>query len=505
MTPRPSGLVFLSLLVSIAVGHITLTPEPVKGQQSVEFDFSNITNSAGFFSLRNGGGHGVQAADATGDGLVDLYVTHIAADPKVSRPELYFVNQGGTHFDERSLEAGVEDDGFYREKSEESHAAVFADFDNDGDFDLFNAHTHTGHNRIYRNGGDGNFVDLTESAGIRVTDLESRGVTAGDVNGDGLLDIAVSAWDDRRMLLYINRGSFRFEMKQDFGIDGRELANQGIMLVDYDGDNDLDLAATGWKSPNGSVGPIGLYRNRGNGMFTDVTRQSNIRFEEEDTVNGWAFGDIDNDGDLDAVLVARWSSKLYFNEGKGTFRFGQNLPRGGFTAALGDLDHDGDLDIYFGGTGSVFRNNGEGRFDWGATTGLANIGTNARGTSLADIDNDGDLDIAIVSKRGRNTIFRNNLDDGNWLQVALRAPSGQAGAFGAKVYVYDAGHLNEPNHLMGFREAVAATGYCSQDSPVLHFGLPAQKIYDVKVRFQDGTVVTRRGVSPAATILVDGN
>lgn len=497
-------LAFLSLLASVLVGYAILPHERVAGQ-STEFDFSNITNSAGFSSLRNFGGHGVQMADATGDGLLDIYVTHIGDDPKVSRQELFFINLGGGRFEERSLEAGVEDDGYYREKSEETHASVFADFDNDGDFDLFNAHTHTGNNRIYRNGGDGNFVDLTASAGIRITDLESRGVAAGDLNGDGRLDIVVSAWEDRRLVIYMNRGSFRFELKESFGIDGRELANQGIMLVDYDGDNDLDLAVTGWKSPNKPSGPIGLYRNQGNGNFIDATRQSNIRFDEEDTVNGWAFGDVDNDGDLDAVLVARWSSKLYFNEGNGTFRFGQNLPRGGFTAALGDLDHDGDLDIYFGGTGSVFRNNGKGHFAWSTTTGLANIGTNARGTSLGDIDNDGDLDISVVSKRGRNTLFRNNLNDDNWLQVVLRAPNGQAGAFGAKVTVYDAGHLNDPNHLKGFREARGSTGYCSQDSPVLHFGVAAQKSYDIKVRFQDGTVATRQGVIPPATVRIDGN
>ena len=97
MIPRKNRLVLMSLLASILVGYLTLTHERVKGQ-STEFDFSNITNSAGFSSLRNFGGHGVQIADANGDGLPDIYVTHIGDDPKVSRQELFFVNQGGGRF-----------------------------------------------------------------------------------------------------------------------------------------------------------------------------------------------------------------------------------------------------------------------------------------------------------------------------------------------------------------------------------------------------------------------
>ena len=492
-----------SLLALFVIGFSMFGPEGAGARERAKFKFGNITNQSGFVSLRNFGGHGVQAADTNGDGLPELYVTNIA-DPKEDRPELFFVNQGNASFIEQALEAGVEDDGFFNGDSEESHAAIFADFDNDGDYDLFNAHTWTGRSRVYRNDGNGNFVDLTESAGIRIDDLESRGVAAGDINGDGRVDIVLSAWDGQKNIAYINRGSFRFERKDTLGIDGRELSNQGIMLTDFDGDGDLDLASTGWKAVDLPQGPIALYRNRGNGTFIEVTRESGIRFKEDTPGNGWAFGDVDNDADLDALVVGQDTAKLYLNVGDGVFEFAQIFGRGDFTAGLGDLDHDGDLDIYFGGNQAVYENNGKGVFKRVSAPGIGGIGANPRAVSLVDIDSDGDLDLALVSKRGQNTLFRNQLNDDNWLQVQLRSPKGEAGAFGAKAYVYDAGHLDDPEHLRGFRESQSATGYCAQNSPILHFGVPAGATYDVKIVFLDGATVTHLAVQPAQRVFING-
>jgi hypothetical protein len=456
----------------------------VSASPSARFQFANITSQAGFVSLRNLGGHGVQAADVTGDGFDDLYVTNIA-DPHQDRRELFFVNQGDGTFRERALESGIEDDGFFEGEGEESHAAVFADFDNDGDYDLFNAHTWTNRDRIYRNDGAGRFVDLSESAGIQIVEKDSRGVAAGDINGDGRADVILSSWKGRQHVAYINRGSFHFVRRDGLGVDKSELFNQGIMLTDYDEDGDLDLASTGWFALDLPLGPIALYRNRGTGSFTEVTGESGIIFKENAPGNGWAFGDVDNDGDLDALVIGQDKAKLYLNVGGGKFQFGQDFSRGHFTAAFGDLDHDGDLDIYFAGNQAIFENNGKGFFKRVPVDGLVGVGANPRAVSLVDIDNDGDLDFAVASKRGPNTMFRNNLNDDNWLQVELRSPRGEAGAFGARVYVYDAGHLDDPKRLRGLREAQSANGYCAQNSPVLHFGLEAGASYDLKVLFLD--------------------
>jgi len=503
MNRRRPVAVVLSLVASAASAYVLAGWPGVEAQSGSRFKFANVTNQVGFTSLRNYGGHGVQAADATGDGFADIYVTNIA-DPKQDRRELFFVNRGDGTFAERALEAGVEDDGFFEGNSEESHAAVWADFDNDGDYDLFNAHTWTGRSRLYRNDGNGRFVDLTESANIQVIDRESRGVAAGDINGDGRADIVLSAWEGQKNVAYINRGNFHFRRKDGLGIDGRELSNQGIMLTDYDSDGDLDLASTGWYALDLPLGPIALYQNRGDGFFRDVTQESGITFKENAPGNGWAFGDVDNDGDLDALVIGQDTAKLYMNTGGGSFQFAQLFSRGDFTAALGDFDHDGDLDIYFGGNQAIFENNGKGFFRRVPVPGLQGLGANARAVSMVDIDNDGDLDLAVASKRGPNTLFRNNQNDDNWLQVELRSPRGEAGAFGARVSVYGAGQLGDPAHLLGMREAQSANGYCAQNSPILHFGVPAGGVYDIEVRFLDGTKVTRPGVPATQRILVDG-
>lgn len=505
ISPSPSRN---NLTRSIATFCLIVSLAPVSGRAGQGFRFSDVTGSTRFFSFPTRGGHGIQCADATGDGWVDLYVTNIF-EPTGNRRELFFVNSGHGDFHEQAIQAGVEDDGFHRGVSEESHAAVFADFDNDGDYDLFNAHTFTGNHRLYRNDGSGVFTDVSRRDGIDVDELETRGVAVGDVNGDGLLDIVLSAWANRPMRLYLNRGRLRFKSAKELDSIATQLSNQGIMLVDYDGDGDLDLVATGHTFTNPPTGPIAVLRNDGRGHFVDVTESTGIAFERDglsnDGTNGWSFGDLDGDTDLDAVLVGPNRSEVYANIGGGSYRVQQVLPEGGYTALLGDLDHDSDLDIYIAGTPTIYRNNGRIQFEATTDVGLSGIGNDPRGGALADIDGDGDLDIVVVSKRGPNTLFRNDLNNSNWLQVELIGPRGDAGAFGAKVYVYDSRHVDEPAFLRGFREARGATGYCSQNSPVLHFGVPGHRPYDVKAVYPDGTFFIAKGVEAPGKVVIDPN
>jgi hypothetical protein len=465
------------------------------------FRFTNVTASSRFISLRNYGGHGAQWAEATGDGKADLYVTNIFA-PNEDRPDLFFASEGDGAFHESGAQRGVSDDGFFDRLSEESHAAVFADLDNDGDYDLFNAHTWSGNHKVYRNDGSGHFTDVSQGAGIEIDNREPRGVAAGDVNGDGYLDLVVSSWENIPMQVYHGRGDLTFERGSQVGRRATKLAQQGLTLVDYDGDWDLDLALTGHMAIHDPIGPIALYRNDGQGGFADLTESSGLLFGDVG-INGWSFEDLDGDADLDAVIVSNGRTQVYMNVGGGRFQFRQEFPRGNYTVALGDFDNDGDVDMYIGGTEAILANDGRGNFETYRDVGLVGIGNDPRGTSLADFDGDGDLDIVVVSKRGPNALFRNDLDDSNWLRVRLVGPRGEAGAFGAKVFVYDSRHVDEPAHLRGFREARGATGYCSQNEPELHFGVPGGQSYEVKAVFPGGAYFIAKGVEAPALVVID--
>jgi len=475
-----------------------------------DVNFVNATESSGFFSLPNFGGHGVQVVDVDGDGWLDVYVTHIA-DETQNRPDLLFVNQRQSppRLVERGREAGVADDGFYNGRSEESHAAVFADFDGDGDFDLFNAHTWNGHDRLYRNEGDLRFVDLSESAGIEVTDLGTRGVGAADFNRDGRMDIVVSAWQGAQPIIYWNLGNLFFDRQRIKGVDNRPFANQGITVADYDGDLTPDLGLTAYEFlQEEGAGPIALLSNDGTGRFTDATDYAGISYERGDETlknrgsNGWSFADVDNDSDLDALIVGSHGSKLYRQKAPGRFVLAQSFAGLAYTGAFGDVDNDGDQDLYLAGESGIHLNDGRGRFGYLGGL-LEGVGLDARSAVFADMNNDGALDLLIASKQGPNTFFLNQTARSSWIQLALLGRSGEAGAFGARLSLYEAGHAGDPAFLRGFREVRGATGYCSQDPPVLHFGAGAAMTYDVLVRYADGSELTRSGIQPGQLLRID--
>jgi hypothetical protein len=482
-------------------------PQDPGSSSSGGLRFTNATASAGFTSLEDFGGHGIQVADVNGDGWLDVYVTNIF-DPSQDRPDLLFINQGQnpTTFVERGMELGVADDGFFGEFSEESHSAVFADFDNDGDVDLFNAHTWSGNNRLYRNSGDGHFVDITESARIEVTDLGSRGVAAVDLDGNGLLEIIVSAWQDAQPAVYWNLGGLVFEKRRLQGTDNRPFANQGITAVDFNLDGKPDVGLTAFEYvQEGGVGPIALTVNESPRLI-DQTEFAGLAYEKTRSdyrgTNGFSFADIDTDGDLDLLITGFHGSKLYRNNGEGRFNFVRRIEGVHYSGAFGDIDNDGDLDLYLAGDTGVYLNDGQGSFTLQSEIGLSGLGGDARSAVFADMNNDGALDLLIASKQGPNTFFENGGGMGSWLKVGLRAPSGETGALGATVSIYEAGHLGEPEFLRGFRAVHGATAYCSQDPALQHFGVESGKTYDVRVVFRNGTVVTRTGVQPGQVLQI---
>jgi hypothetical protein len=465
--------------------------------------FSDITVSArtgGPTAKEGPGGHGVMFADVDKDGLADLYITMIFDKPM---PDLFFRNLGNNTFaSEGTLRQIADFDGG-------SHGACWADLDNDGDYDLVNGTTwnnpdYPNHNNIFRNNGDGTFTEVTPPC-MRKRREETRSVICFDADKDGDLDIfCVSGWKGsgdapgERNEIYENKGNFHFVSFKSGPLYDCP-AGQGASDTDYDGDGDIDVIACN------RDGDLNILRNDdGFGSFTRIDPSSiGIRHR---AYSGVTTADIDSDGDLDMVLVdADDEGHLYYNDGDGTFSFGRTFSKvDGYMAGLADLDNDNDLDLVFAGDKKAYLNNGSGVFVIGPTMPVSGI-NDPRAIAFADIDNDGDPDFAVGVKRSRNRLVRNDYTGkNNWLKVKLVSPSGQAGAFGAKVRIYPA-DKGRRNPLLGLREARSNYGYLGQDDPVLHFGLGSHESVNIVIAFLDGSEVTATNIPANQIVVVDGS
>ena len=453
--------------------------------------FTNVSAASGV-AVQILGGHGAMFADATGDLGPDLYITMNFNDPVA---ELFFVNQGTGTFTEAGAVRGVADFDVG------THGAAFADLDNDGDYDLINGATGSSGapNNIFVNVGSGFFNDVTP-ASMSSRAEPTRGLLAFDMDGDGDLDVfGVTGWmgsgdpPGERNELYRNDGNFQFTAMTS-GPLYTAPAGQGATDTDFDGDGDIDIIAAN------RDGDLNILRNDGAGNFSVVDPDSIGIIH--DAFSGITAADIDNDGDLDLLLVGLDGTEtigfLYRNTGQGMFSFIRAFSDiDGYMGGFADLDNDGDLDLVFAGDDVSYLNDGAGGFSVGPSIPVGGI-DDPRAIAFADVDGDGDVDFAIGAKRSTNWLVRNDKDSGNWLKVKLRSPQGQAGAFGAKVRVSNAGGA-----LLGFRESRSNNGYLGQDDPVLHFGLGSETSVTVVVSFLDGTTRTVTGVAANQTITVD--
>ncbi|HHN77274.1 MAG TPA: CRTAC1 family protein [Phycisphaerales bacterium] len=240
------------------------------------------------------------------------------------------------------------------------------------------------------------------------------GLAVGDFDRDGDQDVFAIGGSEGVDQLYINRGDGTFdERAAAWGVDAAGVIHTGASVGDYDNDGDLDIFVTAVVVQGvGDTARCVLYRNNGDGSFTDVADDAGVRFVAPflNDSFGSAFGDYDLDGDLD-LFVAGWTggNHLFRNNGNGTFTrvtgsafIGDllEIPRG-FSPRFCDIDADGWPDLLLAAdffTGRVYINNGDGTFtnrtaEWGV--GLA---SNGMGSAPADVNNDGLIDWYVTSR-----------------------------------------------------------------------------------------------------------
>jgi hypothetical protein len=288
-----------------------------------------------------------------------------------------------------------------------------------------------------------------------------------DYDNDGFLDLYISNEGQSNLLLRNENGIFSDQTPDTLRYAG---ASQGVAWGDYDNDGDQDLYLIIGDGANI------LFENKGDGQFEDVTVGP---LGNSDGGQGAAWGDCDNDGDLDLYLT-NWSGPnvLLRNEGGGTFTdFTTPVladEGNGQSAVWGDYDNDGDLDLYLANHGQsnrLFLNEGGGVFSDDTSAVLADNG-NSVGAAWADIDGDGDLDLYVANAGTANRLFGNNKAAGNhWLHVRLVGVSSNRSAIGARVRI-------TRNGQQQIREVTSSTGYLSQNSLVVEFGLGAETAVD---------------------------
>ena len=323
---------------------------------------------------------------------------------------------------------------------------AFIDYDNDGWVDIFllSGTRLTGDppgatNRLYKNNRDGTFTDVTEKAGLTQTGWAS-GVCIGDYNNDGFEDIFCTSFGQNR--LYRNNGDGTFtDVTKSAGLwNDQPRWGAGCSFLDYNRDGNLDLFVSNyvrfsfehapvpgenvncnWKGVPVECGPRGLptgrhslYRNNGEGTFTDVSKQAGIATATESYGMTVVALDIDEDGWTDIFVACDSTpSLLFMNNHDGTFReegvvrgvalSDDGMEQAGMGVGVGDYDLDGHLDLFkthfADDANGLYHNEGKGNFDDVTRTSRLAVETRyiCWGAGIVDLDNDGYPDLFMVT------------------------------------------------------------------------------------------------------------
>ena len=413
-------------------------------------------------------GSGAAFGDCDGDGDLDLYLVNWGENA-------LYRNDGDGTFTDVTGDARVGDPGL-------GLACAFGDYDRDKHLDLYV--TNCGENVLYRNNGDGTFSSATEEAGVGDPGF-GTGALFCDYDRDADLDLYVVNYamltcvgegdlPGQRNLLYRNNGDGTFtDVTQEAGLDGSARRSMGAVFFDFDGDRAPDLYVVNDDGPNQ------LYRNKMDRTFEEITERAGVATPIRG--RGAAIGDYNSDGHTDLFVTAGWdeANVLYRNRGDGTFEADRSpmellrlgLMRGCWGAGFVDLDNDADLDLFVLPDGEgprVFGNNGAGGFsNVSAQIGLTDLPSRAS-RGTAFGDFDGDGDVdALAMNNGLEPTLLVN-DGGNRNGwVELRLAGDMSSRNGIGVTIEAKARTQWQK-----RSVVGTFGYlCSQAFPVtLGFG-----------------------------------
>jgi enediyne biosynthesis protein E4 len=443
--------------------------------------FRDVTSKAGVGG--RGFGNGVAAGDYDNDGWTDLLVTgvHFA---------ILYRNRGDGTFEDVTSKAGLNAAGW-------STSAAWFDYDKDGFLDLYvcnfivwnpslnvfcGNYDQKGYciptlfkgtpSWLFHNNGNGTFTDVSIKAGVANPGGKGLAVVAADFDGDGWMDIC-QANDTVENFLYKNKGDGTFtEVGLLSGIaysrDGTPRSGMGADAQDYDGDGLLDLCI-----PNIDQQMFSLYKNNGNWTFDDQGVENPAMSSATRTMSGWgaSFIDYDNNGHPD-VVISNGHPDDRINSYQAKVMY-QEKP------------------LLFANLGTVFRNVSE-------TLGESfQKSYSGRGIALGDIDNDGDTDILFFVNGGPPALMRN--DGGNrngWIGIRLQGTKSNRDGIGVRVWI-TAGGKKRLHYVAG------GSGFCSSRDRRPLIGLGDQTlVQELKIEWPSGTVDILKDVKAGQYISV---
>lgn len=474
--------------------------------------FKDVTAESGIAS-HDRWSSGVAVADVNHDGLLDIYVCSTGHDLTSDKSNLLFINQGVNEngvpvFEEMAISYGVTENS-------NSTQAIFFDYDNDDDLDLFIIANEMPENRspsvyrqkvkdgssnttdhLYRNDWDDQkghpvFTEVSNEAGI-LTEGYSLGVNVCDINQDGWQDIFVSNDYLSNDLFYINNQDGTFTDRADQLFKHTSFSAMGADIIDLDNDGDSEVVTVDMLpednyrrktmlSPNKYSDYSNNQRygfkhqyvrntlNLNNGwtetaknesIFTDVAFMAGV------AATDWSWtpivADFDNDADRDLIITNGFPKDItdrdFINYSVTVKRFAedqfilQKVP----TVKLLNYAYRNDDNLSYTKVSS----------DWGIEE-----PSFSNGAAYADLDNDGDLDYIVNNINDPATVFENLNTAGNWIKIKLEGPQKNINGIGAEVHVYTGETHQVHRHQAG-------RGYLSSHQLVSHFGLGSSTAID---------------------------
>jgi enediyne biosynthesis protein E4 len=514
-------------------------PQFVDATTAAGIDFVHTTGASGQKYMIETMGSGAAFIDYDSDGDLDIFIVDSNTLPgyksdKTPSHRLYRNNGDGT-FSDSTQKAGVSGSSY-------GMGVAIGDYDNDGWDDIYV--TNWGPGILYRNNGNGTFRDVTKTAGVGAGGWGTSCAFA-DYDADGDLDLFIGNYVDFKLernkwcgrerpgerayctpevydgtpsLLYRNNGNGTFsDVTRQAGVDNPKGKALGVVWGDYNNDGRIDLLVANDTEPNF------LYRNNGDGTFTDVALVAGVAYGENGKAlsgMGVDFGDYDRDGFLD-IFVTNLDfqyNSFFRNNGRqadgaysGTFdsvitqtRTGPpSWLHSGFGAGFHDFDNDGWLDILvanghvidnihlyredvtYAERKLLFINLGNGSFvEAAAKSGKAlMVPEVSRGAAFGDYDNDGDVDVFVTNNGSRATLLRN--DGGNrnhWITIKTVGTKSNRNGIGARITLLAGG-------VKQMKEVKNSGSYCSAGDLRVHFGLgKAAMVESLEIRWPSGIV-----------------